>query len=85
MLRSSLTRFRYFNGHLCQRMSGDLHLAGMTKRTHAGDLYSVCQVPDHRLQTFGGPSRSFIRIREVQGLMVWNCVVAKLCLAVCRR
>jgi len=37
----------HFNGPLYQRMSDDLHLAGMAKRTHSGYLRSVRQLADH--------------------------------------
>ena len=36
----------YFTGKLYQRMSEDLHLAGMAKRTHDGYLRAVRQLAD---------------------------------------
>ena len=37
---------KYFTGKLYQRMSEDLHLAGMAKRTHDGYLRAVRQLAD---------------------------------------
>ena len=42
----SLTHSPYFNGPLYQRMSEDLHLGGMSKRTHEGYLRAVRQLAD---------------------------------------
>ncbi len=42
-----LTHSRHFNGPLYERMSQDLHLAGMTKRTHEGYLRAVRQLADY--------------------------------------
>jgi len=36
----------YFQGELYQRMSDDLHLAGMSRRTHDGYLRAVRQLAD---------------------------------------
>ena len=41
-----LTHSPYFNGPLYQRMSEDLHLGGMSKRTHEGYLRAVRQLAD---------------------------------------
>ena len=41
-----LTHSPYFNGPLYQRMSEDLHLGGMAKRTHEGYLRAVRQLAD---------------------------------------
>jgi site-specific recombinase XerD len=41
-----LTHSPYFNGSLYQRMSEDLHLGGMSKRTHEGYLRAVRQLAD---------------------------------------
>ena len=38
---------QYFNGTLYQRMSDDLHLAGMSQRTHDGYLRAVRQLADY--------------------------------------
>jgi len=40
------SRSRYFNGELYDRMSDDLHLAGMSQRTHDGYLRAVRQLAD---------------------------------------
>ncbi len=37
----------FFNGQLYQRMSDDLHLGGMSERTHAGYLRAVRQLADY--------------------------------------
>lgn len=37
---------QYFTGKLYQRMSDDLHLAGMSERTHDGYLRAVRQLCD---------------------------------------
>jgi len=42
----SLTHSPYFNGQLYERMSEDLHLGGMSKRTHEGYLRAVRQLAD---------------------------------------
>ncbi len=42
-----LTHSPYFNGALYERMSEDLHLGGMSKRTHEGYLRAVRQLADH--------------------------------------
>lgn len=42
----SLTHSPYFNGELYERMSEDLHLGGMAKRTHEGYLRAVRQLAD---------------------------------------
>lgn len=41
-----LTHSPYFNGPLYERMSQDLHLGGMAKRTHEGYLRAVRQLAD---------------------------------------
>jgi len=41
-----LTHSPYFNGLLYQRMSEDLHLGGMSKRTHEGYLRAIRQLAD---------------------------------------
>ncbi len=41
-----LTHSPYFNGLLYKRMSEDLHLGGMSKRTHEGYLRAVRQLAD---------------------------------------
>ena len=41
-----LTHSPYFNGTLYERMSQDLHLGGMAKRTHEGYLRAVRQLAD---------------------------------------
>jgi integrase/recombinase XerD len=41
-----LTHSPYFNGPLYQRMSEDLHLGGMSKRTHEGYLRAMRQLAD---------------------------------------
>ena len=41
-----LTHSPYFNGPLYERMSEDLHLGGMSKRTHEGYLRAVRQLAD---------------------------------------
>ena len=41
-----LTHSPYFNGPLYERMSQDLHLGGMAKRTHTGYLRAVRQLAD---------------------------------------
>ena len=41
-----LTHSPYFNGPLYERMSQDLHLGGMSKRTHEGYLRAVRQLAD---------------------------------------
>ena len=41
-----LTHSPYFNGALYERMSEDLHLGGMSKRTHEGYLRAVRQLAD---------------------------------------
>ena len=41
-----LTHSPYFNGPLYKRMSEDLHLGGMAKRTHEGYLRAVRQLAD---------------------------------------
>lgn len=41
-----LTHSPYFNGSLYERMSEDLHLGGMAKRTHEGYLRAVRQLAD---------------------------------------
>ena len=41
-----LTHSPYFNGSLYQRMSEDLHLGGLSKRTHEGYLRAVRQLAD---------------------------------------
>ena len=41
-----LTHSPYFNGTLYKRMSEDLHLGGMAKRTHEGYLRAVRQLAD---------------------------------------
>jgi site-specific recombinase XerD len=41
-----LTHSPYFNGPLYKRMSEDLHLGGMSKRTHEGYLRAVRQLAD---------------------------------------
>jgi len=41
-----LTHSPYFNGPLYQRMSEDLHLGGMARRTHEGYLRAVRQLAD---------------------------------------
>jgi site-specific recombinase XerD len=41
-----LTHSPYFNGSLYERMSEDLHLGGMAKRTHQGYLRAVRQLAD---------------------------------------
>jgi site-specific recombinase XerD len=38
---------KYFTGTLYQRMSDDLHLAGMSERTHGGYLRAVRQLADY--------------------------------------
>ena len=43
---ASQSRSRYFNGELYDRMSDDLHLAGMSQRTHDGYLRAVRQLAD---------------------------------------
>jgi len=45
--RRGLTHSPYFNGSLYERMSQDLHLGGMSKRTHQGYLRSVRQLADY--------------------------------------
>ena len=45
--KRGLTHSPYFNGPLYERMSEDLHLGGMSKRTHEGYLRAVRR----RLQT----------------------------------
>ena len=47
----SLTHSPYFNGPLYDRMSEDLHLGGMSKRTHEGYLRAVRQLADYCRQT----------------------------------
>ena len=42
-----LTHSPYFNGSLYERMSQDLHLGGMAKRTHEGYLRAVRQLADY--------------------------------------
>ena len=42
-----VSRFQYFNGELYQRMSDDMHLAGMSKRTHDGYLRAVRQLAEY--------------------------------------
>ena len=42
-----MARSSYFNGSLYQRMSDDLHLGGMSERTHAGYLRCVRQLADY--------------------------------------
>ncbi len=42
-----LTHSPYFNGALYERMSQDLHLGGMSKRTHEGYLRAVRQLADY--------------------------------------
>lgn len=42
-----LTHSPYFNGPLYERMSQDLHLGGMAKRTHEGYLRAVRQLADY--------------------------------------
>lgn len=41
-----LTHSPYFNGRLYERMSQDLHLGGMSKRTHEGYLRAVRKLAD---------------------------------------
>ena len=41
-----LTHSPYFHGPLYERMSEDLHLGGMSKRTHEGYLRAVRQLGD---------------------------------------
>lgn len=41
-----LTHSPYFNGPLYERMSEDLHLGGMSKRTHEGYLRAIRQLAD---------------------------------------
>ncbi len=42
----SLTHTPYFQGSQYERMSEDLHLAGMAKRTHEGYLRAVRTLAD---------------------------------------
>lgn len=42
-----LTHSPYFHGALYERMSEDLHLGGMSKRTHEGYLRAVRQLADY--------------------------------------
>ena len=42
----SLTHSPYFNGPLYERMSEDLHLGGMSQRTHEGYLRAVRKLAD---------------------------------------
>lgn len=42
-----MAKSNYFNGELYQRMSDDLHLAGVAKRTHDGYLRAVRQLADY--------------------------------------
>ena len=47
-----LTHSPYFNGPLYERMSQDLHLGGMAKRTHEGYLRAVRQLADFCKRAF---------------------------------
>ena len=42
-----MSKSEHFHGALYQRMSDDLHLAGVSKRTHDGYLRAVRQLADH--------------------------------------
>ncbi len=46
-MSQSKSASKFFTGELYQRMSDDLHLAGMSERTHAGYLRAVRQLADH--------------------------------------
>lgn len=43
----ALTKSKYFSGKLYDRMAEDLHLGGMSERTHAGYLRAVRQLSDY--------------------------------------
>ena len=58
-----LTHSPYFNGPLYERMSEDLHLGGMSKRTHEGCLRAVRQLADFCQRT---PDQ--MRIKDVKSL-----------------
>ena len=42
-----MSHSKFFTGKLYQRMSDDLHLAGMSERTHEGYLRAVRQLADY--------------------------------------
>ena len=42
-----MSHSKFFTGKLYQRMSDDLHLAGMSERTHTGYLRAVRQLADY--------------------------------------
>ena len=42
-----MSKSTHFNGKLYQRMADDLHLAGMSQRTHDGYLRAVRQLADY--------------------------------------
>jgi hypothetical protein len=60
-----LTHSPYFNGPLCERMSQDLHLGGMAKRTHEGYLMpSVADCLGQHGETFLQRSSDKISLQQ---------------------